>query len=339
MTAPTNRRWLLAERPTRMCEDRHFRWVEEPVPELEADGEILVRNLYLSLDPTQRGWISRDTYLPAVAIGEVVRSGGVGRVVQSRNPAFAVGDLVQGLFGWQDYARIAATGAAAPDQAAAGRAHPARDERARPHRPHRVLRSARRGQAEGRRDGGRLGRRRRHRVGRGPDRAHQGLPRHRHRRRQDEVRLARPGGPLRRRDRLQVRGRRRAPEASCARRASTSTSTTSAATCSTWRSRASRCKGRIVLCGAIAAYNDAELRPGPKNYMNLIIKRGRMEGFLVFDYMSRAPRRRWSSAAGSRRGQMVNQVDVKQGLENAPAALRRLFAGENIGKQLLKIAD
>ena len=95
-----------------MLEDRNFRWAEEPVPALEADGEVLVRNLCLSLDPTQRGWLARDTYLPAVAIGEVVRSGGVGRVEASRNPEYAVGDLVQGLVGWQDYALMKPTGTA-----------------------------------------------------------------------------------------------------------------------------------------------------------------------------------------------------------------------------------
>src|SRR5450755_4232899 len=98
-----NRRWLLAERPTGPIEDKFFRWVEEEVPTI-ADGEILVRVLYLSCDPTQRGWISRDTYLPAVKIGEVVRSGGAGRIVASNNPDFSVGDIVSGLIGWQDYA-------------------------------------------------------------------------------------------------------------------------------------------------------------------------------------------------------------------------------------------
>src|ERR1019366_7944695 len=85
-----NRRWVLAERPKGMIEARHFRLEEVPIPELEADGEILVRNLYLSMDPTQRGWLAYDTYLPAVAIGEVVRSGAVGLVEASRNPEFAV---------------------------------------------------------------------------------------------------------------------------------------------------------------------------------------------------------------------------------------------------------
>src|SRR5450755_2138466 len=104
-----NRRWLLAARPTGAIEDKYFDWVMEPVPEIN-DGEMLVRVLYLSCDPTQRGWLSRDTYMPAVKIGEVVRSGGVGRVVASKNSAFAVGDLVSGLVGWQDYAVMGGAG-------------------------------------------------------------------------------------------------------------------------------------------------------------------------------------------------------------------------------------
>ena len=98
-------------------------------------------------------------------------------------------------------------------------------------------------------------------------------------------------------------------------------------------------RGRIVVCGAIATYNDSTLRPGPKNYLNLIAKRGRMEGFLVFDYVKRAPEAVMELWGWIQSGEIVNQVDVQEGLENAPATLRRLFRGENRGKQLLKIAD
>src|SRR6516165_10571400 len=76
-----NRQWRLASRPTGMVEDGNFTWVEEPVPTLDKDGQILVRNLYLSVDPTQRGWIARDSYMPAVAIGAVMRGSAAGRVV------------------------------------------------------------------------------------------------------------------------------------------------------------------------------------------------------------------------------------------------------------------
>src|SRR5580692_467913 len=98
MTHDKNRQWRLASRPAGMIEDSHFTWVEEPVPTLEKDGQILVRNLYLSLDPAQRGWIARDSYLPAVPIGSVMRSNAAGRVVASRAPGFAPGDMVHGMF-------------------------------------------------------------------------------------------------------------------------------------------------------------------------------------------------------------------------------------------------
>ena len=101
-----NRQWRLAARPEGMVEERHFRWVEEPVPERIEEGQVLVRTLYLSCDPTQRGWMAMDTYLPAVAIGEVMRSFGVGRVVESRHGGHSPGQLVQGLLGWQDYALV-----------------------------------------------------------------------------------------------------------------------------------------------------------------------------------------------------------------------------------------
>jgi NADPH-dependent curcumin reductase CurA len=73
-----------------------------PTPE-PKDGEFLVRITHLSFDPTQRGWISRDSYVPAVPLGAVVRAAGAGRVVRSRHPDFREGELVQGSFGWQDY--------------------------------------------------------------------------------------------------------------------------------------------------------------------------------------------------------------------------------------------
>src|ERR1700722_11901263 len=100
-----NRQWLLARRPYGTIQDSDFNFVETDIPPL-GEREVLVRNLLVSCDPTQRGWISRDTYLPAVKLGEVIRSGSGGRVVTSRSPDFAVGDLVTGMLGWQDYALV-----------------------------------------------------------------------------------------------------------------------------------------------------------------------------------------------------------------------------------------
>src|SRR3954468_23306089 len=115
-----NRQWLLARRPQGMISAEDFRWVEDGSVPAPRDGEVLVRNLWLSCDPTQRGWMAGDTYLPAVKIGEVVRSFAVGQVVESKHPKFRPGQLVQGLFGWQDYASVKPGTTSAPAPVAPG---------------------------------------------------------------------------------------------------------------------------------------------------------------------------------------------------------------------------
>ena len=102
--AELNRRFLLRERPTERIGPETFELVEEEVPEI-GDGEALVRTEWISLDPTNRTWIDdTPTYLPPVAIGEVMRALGLGRVVKSKHPGYEEGKLVQGLVGWQQYA-------------------------------------------------------------------------------------------------------------------------------------------------------------------------------------------------------------------------------------------
>ena len=103
MADDVNRRYLLRERPNGRIGDKTFELVEEPVPEARS-GQALVRNLYVSVDPTNRAWIGEEpTYLPPVGIGEVMRSVGLGRVVSSDDPTYPEGSLVTGLVGWQDY--------------------------------------------------------------------------------------------------------------------------------------------------------------------------------------------------------------------------------------------
>ena len=85
-----NRRFLLRERPAGRIDDNTFERVEEPVPEI-GEGEALVRTRWISLDPTNRAWISETpTYLPPVAIGEVMRAGGLGEVVASNSPGWLI---------------------------------------------------------------------------------------------------------------------------------------------------------------------------------------------------------------------------------------------------------
>lgn len=104
---PTNRQWILRRRPAGEILPDDLELIETVTPELQ-DGEVLVRNIYLSLDPTHRIWMSdQDQYLPPVQIGEVMRGGAIGVVEQSRNAALPEGAIVNaGLGGWQDYAVV-----------------------------------------------------------------------------------------------------------------------------------------------------------------------------------------------------------------------------------------
>ena len=98
-----NRRLVLAERPSGLVDESTVRLESEAVPDL-ADGEALVRVRYLSIDPTIRTWMDDvPSYLPPIQIGEVIRSGGVGEVIDSRSEAYTPGQLLFGMTGWQDY--------------------------------------------------------------------------------------------------------------------------------------------------------------------------------------------------------------------------------------------
>ena len=102
-----NRQWLLAKRPDGMIGPDNFQYTETAVP-TPGDQEVLIRNLYFSFDPTQRNWmVDRPSYLPPVGLGEVMRAGSIGQVVESRHSDFNEGDLVQTTGCWQDYVVLA----------------------------------------------------------------------------------------------------------------------------------------------------------------------------------------------------------------------------------------
>ena len=98
-------------------------------------------------------------------------------------------------------------------------------------------------------------------------------------------------------------------------------------------------RARIVLCGAISRYNAIEPPPGPKNLMNLVIQRGRMQGFIVLDYASRFDEATRALARWVQEGKIRYLEDIQHGFENAPSTFRRLFEGKNQGKQLLEIGE
>jgi NADPH-dependent curcumin reductase CurA len=98
-------------------------------------------------------------------------------------------------------------------------------------------------------------------------------------------------------------------------------------------------RARVVLCGAISGYNEATPPPGPRNLMNLVVQRSRMEGFIILDYLSRFGEAVPKLSGWVQSGAVVHQEDIQHGLENAPRTLLRLFSGANTGKQILQVAE
>ena len=330
-----NRQWLLAKRPQGELKDSDFTFVETEVPALGA-GEVLVRTLMLSCDPTQRTWIARDTYLPAVKIGEVVRSGGAGRIEASNDPGFAVGEIVFGQVGWQDYVAMNPKGQLSKlprgtplelAMSALGMtgitAYFGLLDVGRPVAGETVVVSGAAGAT-----GSIVGQ-----IAKIKGCRAIGIAGGAEKCRWLTDELGYDAAIDYKSDNVKARLRELCPkgidiffdnvggdilDAALARLAM---------------------RGRIVLCGGIANYNAAEPPPGPKNYLNLVTVRGRMEGFLVFDYMPRAAEAIGALAGWLNEGKLKSRVDVQQGLENAPATLRRLFEGRNEGKQLLRVAE
>ncbi len=332
-----NRQWLLERRPQGMISAADFRWVESEVP-APAEGEVLVKNLWLSCDPTQRGWIAGDTYLPAVKLGAVVRSFAVGQVVESRDAKFVKGQLVQGLFGWQDYACVKAGTESAPGRVPEGvpietamsalgltgqTAYFGLLEVGRPQPGETVVVSGAAGatgsvvgqiaKIKGCRAIGIAG---------GADKCQK---------------LVSEYGFDAAIDYKSEDVGKRLREL-CPKGIDVFFDNVGGEILDAALARLAR-RGRVVLCGAIARYNDSAPAPGPKNYVNLVVQRGRMEGFIILDFMPRAAEAVAALAGWLNDGKIKDAVDVQHGLENAPATLLRLFKGENRGKQLLQIAD
>ena len=332
-----NRQWLLARRPQGLIVAEDFEWKEGPVP-VPAEGEVLVRTQVLSCDPTQRGWIAGDTYLPAVKIGEVVRSFAAGRVVVSKNKRFQVGQMVQGLFGWQDYACVKPATQSAPTPVPAGvpletamsalgmtgqTAYFGLLEIGKPKAGETVVVSGAAGATGS--AVGQIAKIQGCRV----------------------VGIA--GGAAKCRALVDELGfdvaidykaedvSKRLREA-CPKGVDVYFDNVGGEILDAALANLAM-RGRVVLCGAIARYNDQGGAAGPKNYLNLLLKRGRMEGFIILDYYSRSAEAVAALSGWLADGRLKNRVDVQHGLENAPATLARLFSGENAGKQLLRIAD
>ena len=334
----TNRQWILRERPTAMVGPEHFELLESPLPTPDTGaGEVLLKTSYLGFDPAMRGWlIDEPSYLPPVAIGEVMRASSVSEVVESDNPELPVGTLVQGLAGWQEYA-VGSPGDLIPPRPL--------PEGASPEMALSVL-------------------------GTTSLTAYFGLLDIGEPREGDTVLVSGAAGATGSVvvQIAKLKGCRVIGIAGGTEKCQWLKDSCGADEVIDYKSEdiaarlAELCHlginvffdnvggdtleaaigemadfGRIALCGGISGYNDEEPAPGPKNLMVLVQRRVKMQGFIVIDYMDRFAEGYADLGQWLAQGKLQWRVDVQQDFENIPATLQRLFSGANTGKQLLKL--
>jgi NADPH-dependent curcumin reductase CurA len=335
-----NQQFRLAARPVGLPKRSDWEQTTEAVREL-ADGEIAVKALYLSLDPAMRGWMNEGkSYIRPVAIGEVMRAGGVGVVVASRSDKFAVGEHVSGGIGVQAYW----TGAANDKTAAFFKIDPRMAplttwlntlgmpgmtgyfgliESGLPKAGETVVVSGAAGAV-----GMTVGQVAKHLgcrvvgIAGGKDKCDfvvkelgfdacidykngdvkEGLKEHCPK--GVDIYFDNVGGEIL--DAVLTR---------------------------------INLKARIVICGAISQYNNTTPVKGPANYLSLLVNRARMEGIVVFDYADRYPQGVAAMANWMKEGTFKSKEDVVEGLDTFPEALLMLFEGKNFGKLVLKVAS
>jgi len=337
-TGGRNRRLVLAERPSGMVDATTVRMEEGPVPDPGPAGAV-VRVQYLSIDPTIRTWMNdAPGYLPAIGIGDVVRGGGIGEVVTTTSDRYKVGDLVFGMTGWQDYAVV--------DEAAG--AMQVIPEGIDPLSAMSVFGVTGMTAYFGLLDVGR--------VAEGDTVVVSGA-------------AGATGSVVGQLARIKGAGRVvgiAGTDEKCrwlvedlGFDAAVNYRTENVAT-----ALREQCpggidlyfdnvggeildiclgqlalKGRAVLCGAISTYNDSGPPQGPANYRNLIVMRGRMEGFLILDYLDRFPEAQMAMAGWVAEGAIKHSEHVVEGLKQAPEALNLLFTGGNTGKVIVRVEE
>ena len=327
-----NKKWILKKRPKGLVEESNFKFIEEELSELQ-DGEILIQTEYLSVDPTQRMWLTdMPGYLPPIQIDEVIRSGGMGRVIKSKNERFDEGDLVNGFMGWQTHLISDGKGFTKVPEVLPIPTMPnvlgltgitayfGLLDIGQPNEGDTVVVSGAAGatgsvvaqiaKIKGCNVIGIAGGEEKcgwledcgldHVIDYKATKATKELGRIA----KDgiDIYFDNVGGPLLEAVLFKI-----------------------------------NLNARIVICGAISNYASTDMPVGPRNLSSLIVNRARMEGFLVLDYLDKADEARQELSRWLMDGKIKHREDIQEGIENCPNTLNRLFTGQNIGKQILKI--
>jgi NADPH-dependent curcumin reductase len=331
-----NHQFRLAARPQGMVKREDFDYVEEPVPEL-ADGQVLVKILYVSLDPAMRGWMNEGrSYVPPVQIGEVMRAATAGEVVESKSEQLAVGDKVSSWLGVQEYAVCDANAAFKVDTSAVPlptyigalgmpgmTAYFGLLEVGAAKEGETVVVSGAAGavgsvvgqiaKLKGCRVVGIAG---------GPDKCKWIVEE-----------LGFDAAIDYKGEDVNVALREHCPEGVDVYFDNVGGDILDAVLARLARG------ARVAICGAISQYNNLDSFKGPSNYMSLLVNRARMQGFVVVDYMGRAAEAMSEMAGWIADGRLIAREDVVEGFERFPDALLKLFAGENVGKLVLKVGE
>lgn len=335
MTQNLNRRIILESRPQGIPAPEHFGLIEESVP-APGPGQLLVRNRYLSVDPAQRGWVNAvANYSQPVGLGDVMRAFAVGEVVNSNHPDYAVGEIVTGLLGWQDYALSDGVGlrrvdpALGPISTAVGilginglSAYFGLLDAGQPKAGETVVVSTAAG-AVGSCVGQIAGIRDCRAVGlTGND---------------DKVARCRDefgfDAAINYRTTDDLDG---ALAAACPDGIDVYFDNTGGPILDAVLRRIN-VGARIVICGTAATANWDPPPTGPRVERHLLVKRARIQGFLIFDYLDRFDEGQAALSKWIREGRINYREDITDGIENAPSVLAGLYQGRNTGKALIRL--
>jgi len=342
ITSLTNHQVRLAARPQGAAKASDWSYTTEPVAE-PSEGGVLVKTLYLSLDPAMRGWMNEGkSYIPPVGIGEVMRAGGAGKVIASKSPKFAVGDYVSTAPGVQEYLQV--------DAASLARGGLTKIDTRMGTLPQWLNALGMPGMT------GYFGL------------LEVGLPKA-----GETVVVSGAAGAVGQTvgQMAKIKGCRVVGIAGGADKCAFVVKELGFDACIDYKAgdvkdglkqhcpngvdvyfdnvggeildtvltRINK-KARIVICGAISQYNNTTPVKGPANYLSLLVNRARMEGIVVFDWADRYGEGVKQISEWMRAGKFKSREDVVEGGVKAfPDALNLLFSGGNFGKLVLKIAD
>jgi NADPH-dependent curcumin reductase CurA len=331
---PTSRQWLLNGHPRgRGIEDGDFKLVETEVG-APGERELLLKTLYLGFDPAQKGWMENIAdYVAPMAIGDVMRGSGISEVIESNHPDFAVGDLVMGSTGWTEWHRSTGEGLVKIDTklpptamlsvlgTTGVTAWCGLFKVGRPVAGDTVLVSGAAG-ATGSVVGqlAKIAGCRAVGIAGGEDKCRWLVDEAGY-----DAAIDYKAGDVRR----QIKDH-------CPRGVDVIFDNVGGAILNDMLGEIAT-GARVVICGGISRYETGSLPAGPQNYFNLVFRRGTMAGFIVLDWAAEFPAIRKRLEGFVQDGRLTYREDLQQGFENAPATLKRLFSGQNRGKQLLKL--